>query len=137
MIGDEKRTEIEEEYGMPVERLMYYFYQECDMSKGDIADELGEPRSTVQYWLRKSGVEMRTRQLTDVQRILIMAYFDAGLGDGSIAHRVGCGQSTVNRYRKEVKYNRMPAELDSWISSEDHELLCDIIDDAFGPADDE
>lgn len=148
MIGNDKREAIEAEYGMPVERLMYHFYQECGMSAGEIAAELdgidttadnadahNVHRNTVKYWLRQSGIEMRTRQLSDVQRILMLAYFDAGLGDGSIAHRIECGQATVNRYRKDIEAEREPADLDSWISAGDYELLTRIVDDAFEPPD--
>lgn len=133
MISDKKRDELEEEYEMPVERLMFHLYHECDMSAGDIADELGEPHSTVKDWLRRSGIQLRTRRLSDIQRILIMAYFDAGFGDGSISHRVGCGRATVNRYRNQIEEEGRPTDLDSWVSSDDYELLMGIVDDVFGP----
>lgn len=139
MINGDKREVLEEEYGMPVERLMYHFYQEQGMSAGDIAAEISPlfdqsvHRNTVKYWLRQSGIEMRTRQLSDVQRVLMLAYFDAGLGAGAIAKRVGCGRMTVKRYREEIEAERQPADMDSWVSSDDYGLLIDIVDDTFGP----
>ncbi len=138
MIGAEKRKAIEAKYDMPVERLMYKFYQEHEMSAGEIADELDGVgdfrvhRNTVKYWLRQSGIEMRTRQLTDVQRVLMLAYFDSGVGDGGIARRLKCGKSTVRRYRRDIEAEHEPSDFDSWISSDDYKLLVEIVDDTFG-----
>ena len=126
---DDKRKSLHNEYGMPVGRLMYHLYHEKGMSLGEIADEVDESRSTVQYWLQQSGVRMRSRTLSDVQRILIMAYIDAGYGDGSIAARVDCGKMTVNRYRKEMESSGEPVDLNGWISQSDTEILSRIIAD--------
>lgn len=139
MISEDKREQLEDEYGMPVERLMYHLYQEQEMSAAEITAELdevlegGTHRNTVKYWLRQSGIEMRSRQLSDVQRILMLAYFDAGFGLGSIAARLDCGEETVKRYRKEIEAELEPADMDSWMSAEDYSLLVDIVDDTFGP----
>lgn len=134
MMSDEKREILEDEYGMPVERLMYHFYWEREMSSGDIANEiaqidgLGEIyRSNVRYWLQKAGIKMRSRTLSDVQRLLIIAYVDAGLGDGSVANRVECGQATVNRYRKEMLATGVPADIDMDLQPSDRDLLESMI----------
>lgn len=125
---DDKRAAIEEEYEMPIGRLMYHFYHECEMSAGDIGDELGEPRMTVVYWLQQSGIKMRSRTLSDVQRVLIMAYIDAGLGDGAIANRVDCGEMTVNRYRKEIISSGEPVDLEEWNAVGDVDVLQNVVE---------
>lgn len=134
MISEDKRETLEDEYGMPVERLMYHFYWEREMSSGDIANELAEIdgldtvyRSNVRYWLQKAGIKMRTRTLSDVQRIMIIAYIDAGYGDGSIANRVDCGHMTVNRYRKEIEAAGGPADISMSLSPSDQEILEGIV----------
>lgn len=125
---DTKREELEEEYEMPPGRLMYHLYVEEGMSSYDIAEELEEKRETVRYWLQQSGVKMRSRTLSDVQRILILAYIDAGLGGDAIASRLGCGRATVNRYRKELEQTGEPVDLDGWITAEEYNLLCGIVE---------
>lgn len=127
MIEESTREEIEAEYGMPVGRLMYHFYHEKEMSAGEIADELGEARSTVKYWLQHSGIKMRSRTLTDVQRILIIAYLNAGLGNAAISSKADCGKMSVYRYRKEVESAGQPVDIEQDLSPTEFELLCDLI----------
>lgn len=131
MMSEETRERLVDRYGMPPGRLMYHFYVEREMSAGDIADELDESRDTVKYWLSQSGIEMRSRKLSDVQRLLIMAYIDAGIGDKAISRRVRCGPVTVKRYRQDMRESLEPIGLNGWISSEDMDILESIIEDAF------
>lgn len=134
MMEDERAERLEAEYGMPPGRLMYHFYRERDMSAGDIAAELDESRYTVQYWLTKAGIEMRSRRLTDVQRVLIMAYMDAGLGDKAIASRVDCGFHTVRRYRKEIESTGEPVDLtEGTFGADDIAVLEHVVESAVGP----
>jgi transposase-like protein len=130
MMRDEKAKEIEEEHGLPPGRLMYKLYIEEGKSAGEISNQLGEPRSTVKYWLKQAGIKMRSNTLSDVQRIMIIAYLSAGMGRGATAQRVGCGTMTVARYRKELESTQEPVDFNSLLSADDHELLCDVIADA-------
>ena len=130
MMDSETRELVEDAYGMPAERLMYHLYWEREMSSGEIANEIagidgidGVYRSNVRYWLQKCGIKMRSRTLSDVQRLLIIAYIDAGLGDGSVATKTDCGQATVNRYRKDLVASGGPTDLEMELQPTDRELL--------------
>lgn len=138
MMEDDRAEDIEEEYGMPPGRLMYCFYQERDMSQHEISEKLTEdlgekvPRETVRYWLQRAGIKMRSRTLTDIQRVLIMAYLSSGMGLDSTATKAQCGRATVQRYRKEIKGSGKPVDLEQDLSTKDWEILCDIIEADLG-----
>lgn len=130
MMSDDRADEIEAEYGMPPGRLMYHFYREEDMSSGEIAEELDESRNTVKNWLQKSGVKMRSRTLTDVQRIIIIACLASGMGDGSTARQADCGKSTVTRYRKDLESEGEPVDLHTELDPRDRELIFELVANA-------
>lgn len=135
MMEDDRAELIEDTYGMPPGRVMYHLYWERDMSAAEIANEItsttGESvhRNTVKYWLQNAGVKMRSRTLTDVQRILIMAYLSAGLGVDATSDKADCGRMTVHRYRKEIKTTGSPVDLNTELSTREYEILCGIIRD--------
>lgn len=137
MMRDEQRERLEDEYGMPAERLLYHLYIERGLSASEIATELDvKHRNTVKYWLRQCGIKLRSRSISDVQRVLMMAYLDAGLGNGSIAARVGCSKMTVSRYRNELETTREPIDLSELeLSASDFDVLDGIIEDTFSPPD--
>lgn len=134
MMEDDRAEQIENEYGMPPGRLMYHFYHEKGMSMGDISQQmtadLGEdvPRETVRYWLQRSGIKTRSRTLTDIQRVLIMAYLSAGVGLDRTASKADCGRATVQRYRKEIESTGKPVDLEQELSTREWDILCDIIE---------
>lgn len=123
----EMREQLESEYEMPVGRLMYHLYWEEEMSAGEIGNEVDAPRSTVVYWLQQSGIKMRSRTLSDVQKLLMVGYIDAGLGDRAIAGKLDCGVMTVRRYRRDMRASGRPIDLEIEVTPDEHQLLCDII----------
>lgn len=127
MMESEMRDRLEDEYDMPVGRLMYHFYWEREMSAGDISNELDVPRQTVVYWLQQSGIRMRSRSLSDTQKVLMIAYLDAGLGDRAIGSRLGCGHATVRRYRDDMIATGQPVDLEAAPTPDDVNTLRDII----------
>lgn len=135
MMQEDRADRIEDVYGMPPGRLMYHFYHERGMSMGEISqtmtDEMEEdvPRETVRYWLQRAGVKTRSRTLTDIQRVLIMAYLSAGVGIDSTASKTDCGRATVHRYRKEIESTGKPVDLAQELSTREWDILCDIIDE--------
>lgn len=129
MMQEERAAKIEEAYGMPPGRLMYHFYHEENMSQYEIAEEMDEPRETVRYWLQRSGVKMRDRTLTDVQKLMIMTYLSAGLGTGSAAKKANCGKTSVIRYRDELQAAKKPVDVDLDLSTGDWDVLCQIIEE--------
>lgn len=134
MMEEAMREKLEEEYDMPVGRLMYHFYWERDMSAGQIGAEVGAPRQTVVYWLQQAGIQMRSKSLSDIQKVLLMAYIDAGLGDGAISRRIGCGKNTVRRYRHDMAATRDPIDLEENVRPDDYAILENIVDDCFPEA---
>lgn len=129
MMEPEMRDRLEEEYGMPIGRLMYHFYWEEGMSAGAIGEKVGAPRQTVIYWLQQSGIKMRSRTLSDVKKLLMVAYLDAGVGDRAIASKLNCGHMTVNRYRSEMLDSGEPVDLGRPLTPDDREILHDIIEE--------
>ncbi len=54
---------VEERYHRPLEKLLREMYKEERKSLPDIADELGVSRSTVYYWLPRSGFKLERMAL--------------------------------------------------------------------------
>lgn len=127
MMDDETAERIEAEYGMPPGRLMYHFYVEEEMSSGEIADEMDESRHTVKHWLQQAGIKMRSRTLTDIQRILIIVCLASGMGDAATGRKVGCGRSTVRRYRKDLESTGEPVDLSLGLEPRDRDLIFNLV----------
>lgn len=127
MMENEMREQLEAQYEMPIGRLMYHFYWEEDMSAGAIGQEVEAPRQTVVYWLQQSGIKMRSRTLSDIQKLLMVAYIDAGMGDRAIASKLGCGRMTVKRYRNDMIVSGRPVDLERPLTPDDNDILAGII----------
>lgn len=125
-----RQQRLERVYDCDIDVLLAKKYEDDGYSQPELASELsshlpdGEtvPRSTLQYWLREAGVEMRRRTLTDVQRVAIMVLLPH-LPNHRIAERVGCATVTVARYRRELRETGTPAALDLSLTERDRDLL--------------
>lgn len=60
----ERIRQIEEKYHRPIEKLLKEMYNEEKKTLPAMAEELGVSRSTVYYWMLKSGFELKRMALT-------------------------------------------------------------------------
>lgn len=126
-----RQQRLERVYDCDIDVLLTKKYEDGGLSQTELAAELsshlpdGEtvPRSTLQYWLREAGVDMRSRTLTDIQRVAIMVLLPH-LPNHRIAERVGCAKVTVRRYQRELHETGAPGSLlDLPLTDRDRDLL--------------
>lgn len=125
-----RQQRLERVYDCDIEVLLAKKYEDDGLSQPELATELsshlpdGEtvPRSTLQYWLREAGVDMRSRTLSDVQRVAIMVLLPH-LPNHRIAERVGCAAVTVARYRRELRDTQTPLDVDLTLTDRDRDVL--------------
>lgn len=132
----ERQQKLEALYGEPIDELLDRKYTQGGLSQPELAAELSAklppdeavPRTTLAYWLREAGVEMRARTLSDVQRIALVVLLPH-LPNHTIADRVGCSTVTVKRYRRRVRSfaaaegDEFPIDVDVSLTERDRDLL--------------
>ena len=109
---------LEAAFDQPIGALLRDLYEAEGYSQHEVADHLTAalpddeevPRTTLAYWFREYGVDMRSRTLSDVQRIVIMALLPY-CRNRTIADRAGCHRSTVEEYRREITRTGAPVDL--------------------------
>lgn len=122
------QRDIEEEWDKPITDVLAELYVERGLSQTEVANELDVPRPTVQVWLQDSPVEMRSRTLSDVQRLSIMALLSSSLGVRAIADRADCHPVTVRRYRQDIVESGDPVDLDMTLSEQDRARLMAMVE---------
>lgn len=118
----DQQRQIEALYDDDIRTLLVRKYEDEGYSQHELADELDVNRTTLQYWLREHGVEIRSRALSDVQRITVMALLPY-LSNSRIADRVNCSYQTVKRYRREIRQTGSPVEVSCDLTRQDRAVL--------------
>lgn len=118
----DQQRQIEAIYEQDIGELLREKYEDESYTQHELAEELDVPRSSLQYWLREYGIEIRSRSLSDVQRITVMALLPY-LSNSRIADRVGCSRQTVARYRREIRQTGDPINVSCDLTHRDRKVL--------------